>query len=442
MCVALSADAAPRHVTGQAISDLVSGATVEIDTPMGTAMPVRFAADGSMSGEARELSSYLGSPTDTGRWWVTGDQLCHKWNRWLDAETHCLRLKLDGTRILWRRQDGTTGTATLTSRTEIARAAAPAPAARPRAVEPLAPAAASAPWPGDAADPDGTPPAMVERPAAPAAMMAGATTGIAASRTAKPAAEAPAVVAQRQTPSASVRVVTPAAVKTSVARRQADLPPPPQPSPMELDPDAIASDGLVMAVANVARNDVLNVRLGPSADDTIVGGIAPNGRNVVVTGPCRDQWCPVRHRDLAGWVNSRYLAGESLAALGNPELAAPAPRGRRERPAASDRGEAPRQCLTARARELLDRIETKFGLVKVVSTCRPGATIAGSGRISRHASGNAIDFDAGTRKALIVDWLVATHLDGGTMTYPDMDHIHVDIGPHFVSLAGPRMARR
>lgn len=99
---------------------------------------------------------------------------------------------------------------------------------------------------------------------------------------------------------------------------------------------------------------------------------------------------------------------------------------------------APRKCLTAPARALLDRIEEKFGPVRVISTCRPGARIAGSGRISRHASGNAVDFDAGSRKGAIVSWLVANHKKGGTMTYPNMSHIHVDIGRHFVSLARGR----
>jgi len=99
---------------------------------------------------------------------------------------------------------------------------------------------------------------------------------------------------------------------------------------------------------------------------------------------------------------------------------------------------APRKCLTTAARALLEQIEEKFGPVRVISTCRPGARIAGSGRISRHASGNAIDFDAGSRKGAIVKWLVANHKKGGTMTYPDMSHVHVDIGRHFVSLAGSR----
>jgi hypothetical protein len=102
---------------------------------------------------------------------------------------------------------------------------------------------------------------------------------------------------------------------------------------------------------------------------------------------------------------------------------------------AHDEKDAPRSCLTPAAHALLDRIEAAFGEVRVISTCRPGARIATTGRISRHASGNAVDFDAGSRKAAIVKWLIANHHTGGTMTYSDMSHIHVDIGPHFVALA-------
>jgi hypothetical protein len=100
---------------------------------------------------------------------------------------------------------------------------------------------------------------------------------------------------------------------------------------------------------------------------------------------------------------------------------------------------ASRGCLQAPARALLDRIEAQFGAVKVISTCRPGARIAGSGKPSKHGFGLAVDFDAGGRKGAIVSWLRANHNSGGTMTYRNMSHIHVDIGPRFVSLgAGGR----
>jgi hypothetical protein len=94
-----------------------------------------------------------------------------------------------------------------------------------------------------------------------------------------------------------------------------------------------------------------------------------------------------------------------------------------------------RACLTPAAHGLLARIEAQFGAVRIVSTCRPGAVIAGSGRPSRHASGNAIDFHAPAgRKAEVVRWLIANHRSGGVMTYAAMNHIHVDIGRRFVAL--------
>jgi hypothetical protein len=108
---------------------------------------------------------------------------------------------------------------------------------------------------------------------------------------------------------------------------------------------------------------------------------------------------------------------------------------RRSPPTRREVAGASRNCLTPAARALLGRIEAQFGAMQIISTCRPGARIAGSGRISKHASGNAIDFSAGSRKGAVVRWLIANHKSGGTMTYSDMSHIHVDIGPHFVSLS-------
>jgi hypothetical protein len=97
-----------------------------------------------------------------------------------------------------------------------------------------------------------------------------------------------------------------------------------------------------------------------------------------------------------------------------------------------------RGCLTGPTQALLTRIEATFGPVRVISTCRPGARIAGTGRISKHASGQAVDFEAGGRKAEIVRWLIANHKSGGTMTYAGMSHIHVDVGYHFVALNSGR----
>src|SRR5262245_63037630 len=97
-------------------------------------------------------------------------------------------------------------------------------------------------------------------------------------------------------------------------------------------------------------------------------------------------------------------------------------------------GGGSRGCLQPAASALLSRIEAQFGPVQVISTCRPGATIRNTGKPSKHRYGLAVDFDAGARKGQIVQWLIANHNSGGTMTYAGMSHIHVDIGPKFVSL--------
>jgi hypothetical protein len=94
-------------------------------------------------------------------------------------------------------------------------------------------------------------------------------------------------------------------------------------------------------------------------------------------------------------------------------------------------------CLTADAQTLLGRIRAQFGNVEIVSTCRPGATIAGTNIPSKHASGQAIDFRVPGRKAEVVRWLMANDHMGGIMTYSDMDHIHVDVGARFVALNRP-----
>jgi uncharacterized protein YcbK (DUF882 family) len=129
------------------------------------------------------------------------------------------------------------------------------------------------------------------------------------------------------------------------------------------------------------------------------------------------------------------LAEKELAATDPPTSPPPAHPLRRDA-----ESEHLRACLEPAARALLDRIEARFGAMRIVSTCRSGARIAGTGRVSKHATGEAIDFDAGERKAEVVRWLVANHTSGGTMTYADMSHIHVDVGQHFVAL-GARSGR-
>jgi hypothetical protein len=131
----------------------------------------------------------------------------------------------------------------------------------------------------------------------------------------------------------------------------------------------------------------------------------------------------------------QQLAAMPPQEIAKPELRllAPAPQAGQPMPQLQAKNDG-RECLRPAARTLLDRIEEQFGPMQIISTCRPGARIAGSGRISKHASGEAIDFNAGRRKGEVVRWLIANHKSGGTMTYAGMSHIHVDVGQHFVAL--------
>ena len=125
---------------------------------------------------------------------------------------------------------------------------------------------------------------------------------------------------------------------------------------------------------------------------------------------------------------------QRLAALPEPQLLPPVPQPAVRPPRRDRRSDRLRTCLKPAARALLDRIEAEFGPMDIISTCRPGARIAGTGRISKHATGEAIDFNAGRRKGDVVRWLIANHKAGGIMTYAGMSHIHVDVGHRFVAL--------
>ena len=142
------------------------------------------------------------------------------------------------------------------------------------------------------------------------------------------------------------------------------------------------------------------------------------------------QMTPAEARPYYGYDGRNYGQFEKAPNYSRPSRA-PHSAGARH---AGEVSGASRSCLSSPARALLQRIEANFGPVRAISTCRAGARIAGSGRISRHASGSAVDFEAGSRKGAIVKWLIANHHAGGTMTYAGMNHIHVDIGPRFVSL--------
>lgn len=437
VCLSLSSSfAAVGTLPAAEIRKLVTGATVEIDAPLGNKLPVEYAQDGRLAGQARGLASHLGSASDKGRWWVEADKLCQLWERWFNAEPQCLELQKEAGRIRWRDSRGNTGMATVIAQSpKVARAGnageqerSAIQFTRPRTFPPQTPPAiepARKPAPANAEFDTVPPPATPRKPPLEGRMSIGAPVPPAA-----PAIEAKP--ASPQPPPAAPPIA-----------RSATPHPRPEAKPAPSLSTQSAPKSPAFKVTNVAATDVLNVRSGPSAEHDIVGSLAPETAGIHLTGDCRSKWCRIEHRSLTGWVNRSFLSDDAaISAAPNATRTALMPR-ERDALVLRDAPDAPRSCLTSEARALLGRIEAKFGPVRAVSTCRPGARIAGTGRISKHANGNAIDFDAGSRKEAIVEWLIANHTKGGTMTYPHMDHIHVDIGPHFVSLAsGRRVASR
>lgn len=86
-------------------------------------------------------------------------------------------------------------------------------------------------------------------------------------------------------------------------------------------------------------------------------------------------------------------------------------------------------CLPGALKGMLSQIRSKFGPIKIVSTHRPGARIAGTGKRSYHSSCRAVDFHPPKGKySQVVAWLKANH-SGGVGTYScGMRHIHIDNG--------------
>lgn len=353
---ATGALAEPVLLTSDALKEAVAGSLVEIDTPLGTTVPMRFGTDGLVSAEAGVLAPVLGAPKDRGRWWVDGDKLCTKWFRWFDAQVRCLTIRQDGSRIYWRKiDDGETGTGTLVDwagpkqpPVEIA-TADPAPrtspagpaatdtaAAPPLTVESLIEAAAPAPDRATVvarAETTSTPDRIQE---APAMHFGGAGLLEASSRVGSevkvPAQAAEAKAAEPKTVSPPARAKgaaqdagrDPASVARAgrkAAERHAALGAAPparraaqKPLPSGKDRGAVATSSTrsvaLYRVTGVHRYDVLNVRRGPSEEHVSIASIPPSGRRVEIIGQCRADWCPIRYGAITGWVNSLYLAEE------------------------------------------------------------------------------------------------------------------------------------
>jgi hypothetical protein len=100
-------------LAGDELRKAVSGKTVFLNIS-GFELPIRYDPSGRMSGKMSTVAASFSrgdGSQDTGKWWVSGDQLCQQWRVWLDGKSFCYRLKQSGSTVYWSRDDGHSGTA-------------------------------------------------------------------------------------------------------------------------------------------------------------------------------------------------------------------------------------------------------------------------------------------------------------------------------------------
>ncbi|WP_290979409.1 SH3 domain-containing protein [Hyphomicrobium sp.] len=312
---------------GEAIKTTLAGALIAIDTPVGSTVSVRIGHDGMMTGEAgTALGAVLGAAKDRGRWWVAQDQVCFKWFRWFDAEERCATFTIEGTHLTWRKSDGDTGTGTIVEQAQ--------PVSRPAAI--VAEAPKKSELPAHKAEHKPTILAASELPEPKPKLSSSVTPQ------AKPLAAAAPVVKKTAPPHETVvamsvppprPAVRPAVHhdKVAVASVKPQFFKPAKARAAKVEPIRVQAPTVErhpFRVAGVDPSDVLNIRTGPSSDYQSVGSIAPDSRGIAITGPCQNDWCPVKHRTLVGWVNRRYLAEETAsntATISEPNYWDPAP---------------------------------------------------------------------------------------------------------------------
>lgn len=333
--------AEPARLSDDAIKETLAGAALEFDSPLGITVPVRFGTDGLVSGETTALAAVLGAAKDRGRWWVKDGKLCSKWFRWFDAEVRCAVVSSEGDRMFFASDDGKNGTATIverpkppqqTSKSVVAQAEVAAPVA-PKPVE-VKPEETRAPE----TKPDEARPVVTAEVAPPPAVsppprVLNAFASLAASPAEAAQPPAPVTVAPADKPVSDVKEREPAKAVTAEQSptRTAALVAKPIKGAVKSASEArknLASTGAAKAkvknentrisasevkklpkyrVARVEEDDILNVRDGPSAEHETIAEIPPNGRNVAMTGPCEQDWCPVRYAGAKGWVHRYYL---------------------------------------------------------------------------------------------------------------------------------------
>ncbi|MEO0328394.1 MAG: hypothetical protein AAF217_07315 [Pseudomonadota bacterium] len=108
-----STAASANPLSGNDIRDTISGKKVYLATKWGIEFPLIYSTNGRVTGDgsATGLGKYM-TPRETGNWWIAGNRMCQKFPTWYDGRTFCFKLEKKNTeQLIWRRDDGTSGTA-------------------------------------------------------------------------------------------------------------------------------------------------------------------------------------------------------------------------------------------------------------------------------------------------------------------------------------------
>jgi hypothetical protein len=141
----------------------------------------------------------------------------------------------------------------------------------------------------------------------PASIEPAADVTASATELARPSAEPALAVATQAPATQTIRVPD---VRAPTPESETSLP---QPSP-SAKPEHVGTSGeggTRYQVVFVEADDVLNVRSGPGAQNSIVGTLAPGTGDVRASGSPEQvsgsPWLPIAASDVAGWVNRRFL---------------------------------------------------------------------------------------------------------------------------------------
>jgi hypothetical protein len=103
------------ELSGSELRQLVNGRTVFLAAPLGGEFPLNYKPDGSVTGDGAAVG--LGrffAARETGRWFMSGNQLCQQFPTWYSGQRLCFNVtKLPNNRIRWMRDNGETGVARL-----------------------------------------------------------------------------------------------------------------------------------------------------------------------------------------------------------------------------------------------------------------------------------------------------------------------------------------